>query len=131
MFNRRLLADVGGDTKTIPTGSITIPSGAGSVTIPQGVNVVLVEQYWDLNDTSTESALVGVTAGKTYKLQSLWSEYNEGEGEIYEVDNTSNWKFWLYAEYGTIDVETEYRQIPLKISWSPTINEKSPHRTDY
>lgn len=78
MFNRRLLADVG-DTETIPTGSITIPSGTGSVTIPQGVNVVLVEQYWGLNDdTSTESALVGVTAGKTYNLESLWIEYNAG-----------------------------------------------------
>lgn len=131
MFNRRLLVDSGGDTETVPTGSITIASGTGSVTIPQGVNVVLVEQYWDLNDTPTESARVGVTAGKTYNLQSLWTEYNAGEGEIYQVDNTSNWKFWLYAEYGTIDVETGSREIPLKISWSPTINEQSPHWTDY
>ena len=131
MFNRRLLSDVKGDTETVPTGSITIPSGKGSVTIPQGVNVVLVEQYWDLNGSSTETSLVGVTSGKTYNLQSTYIEFNEGEGEIYEVDNISNSKIWLYAEYGTIGVETGYRRLAMKISWSPIINERPFHWTDY
>ena len=121
----------GGDTETVPTGSITFKSGTGSVTIPQGVNVVLVEQYWDLNGSSTEISLVGVTSGKTYNIESTYLEFNEGEGEIYEVNNTSNQKFWLYAEYGMIDVETSYSRIPMKISWSPTINERPFHWTDY
>lgn len=132
MFNRRLLSDVRGDTETVPTGSITIQSGKGSVTIPQGVNVVLVEQYWDLNGSPTETSLVGVTSGKTYNLESTYIQFNEGEGEIYEVDNISNSKFWLYSEYGRIDVETTYMMLlAMKISWSPIINERPFHWTDY
>ena len=61
------------------------------MTIPQGVNVVLVEQYWDLNGSPTETSLVGVTSGKTYNLESTYIEFNEGQGEIYEVDNISNY----------------------------------------
>lgn len=131
MFNRRLLSDVRVDTETVPTGSITIQSGKGSVTIPQGVKVVLVEQYWNLNGSSIEISLVGVTSGKTYNLESTYTEFNEGQGEIYEVDNISNRKFWLYAEYGRIDVETNYRRLSMKISWSPIINERPFHCTDY
>lgn len=132
MFNRRLLSDVRGDTETVPTGSITIQSGKGSVTIPQGVNVVLVEQYWNLNGSSIEISLVGVTSGKTYNLESTYTEFNEGQGKIYEVDNISNRKPWLYAEYGGIfDVETDYRRLAMKISWSPIINERPLHWTDY
>lgn len=131
MFNRRLLSDVRGDTETVPTGSITIRSGKGSVTIPQGVNVVLVEQYWNLNGSPIETSLVGVTSGKTYNLESTYTEYNEVQGEIYEVYNISNWEFWLYAEYGTIDVETDYRRLAMKISWSPIINERPFYWTDY
>lgn len=131
MFNRRLLSDVRGDTETVPTGSITIQSGKGSVTIPQGVNVVLVEQYWNLNGSPIETSLVGVTSGKTYNLESTYTEFNESQGEIYEVDNISNWKFWLYAAYGMIEVETDYRRLAMKISWSPTINERPAYWTDY
>lgn len=39
--------------------------------------------------------------------------------------------FWLYAEYGRIDVETSYRRLAMKISWSPIINERPFHWTDY
>lgn len=131
MFNRRLLSDVRGDTETVPTGSITIQSGKGSVTIPQGVNVVLVEQYWNLNGSSIEISLVGVTSGKTYNLESTYTEYNEGQGKIYEVDNISNRKVWLYADYGIFDVETGYTHLSMKISWSPIINERPFHWTDY
>lgn len=101
------------------------------MTIPQGVNVVLVEQYWNLNGSPTETSLVGVTSGKTYNLESTYTEFNEGQGEIYEVDNISNLNFWLYAEYGTIDVETDYRRLAMKISWSPIINEQFPYWKDY
>lgn len=101
------------------------------MTIPQGVNVVLVEQYWDLNGSSTETSLVGVTSGKTYNLKSTYIQFNEGEGEIYQVENISNLKIWLYAEYGIIDVETDYRHLAMKISWSPIINERPFHWTDY
>ena len=129
MFNRRLLSDVRVDTETVPTGSITIQSGKG--TIPQGVNVVLVEQYWDPNGSPTETSLVGVTSGKTYNIVSTYNQYNEGEGDIYQVENTSNWKYWLYVEYGVIDVDTDHSFLPLKISWSPTINEQFPYWKDY
>lgn len=131
MFNRRLLSDVRGDTETVPTGSITIQSGKGSVTIPQGVNVVLVEQYWHLNGSPTETSLVGVTSGKTYNLESTYTEFNEGQGELYEVDNISNFKVWLRAEYGIIGAETDYRRLAMKISWSPIINERPFYWTDY
>ena len=131
MFNRRLLSDVRGDTETVPTGSITIQSGKGSVTIPQGVNVVLVEQYWNLNGSPTETSLVGVTSGKTYNLESTYTEFNEGQGELYEVDNISNLKVWLCADYGTIGAETDYRRLAMKISWSPIINERPFYWTDY
>lgn len=132
MFNRRLLSDVRGDTETVPTGSITIQSGKGSVTIPQGVNVVLVEQYWNINGSPTETSLVGVTSGKTYNhLESTYTEFNEGQGKIYEVDNISNRKLWLYTEYGTIGTETDYRRLAMKISWSPIINERPFYWTDY
>ena len=131
MFNRRLLSDVRGDTETVPTGSITIQSGKGSVTIPQGVNVVLVEQYWTLNGSPIETSLVGVTSGKTYNLESTYIEFNEGQGKIYKVENISNLNFWLYDEYGTFDVKTDYRRLAMKISWSPIINEHPFHLTDY
>lgn len=131
MFNRRLLSDVRGDTETVPTGSITIQSGKGSVTIPQGVNVVLVEQYWNLNGSPIETSLVGVTSGKTYNLESTYIEFNEGQGEIYKVENISNLKFWLSADYGIIDVETDYSRLAMKISWSPIINQRPFYWTDY
>lgn len=131
MFNRRLLSDVRVDTETVPTGSITIQSGKGSVTIPQGVNVVLVEQYWTPNGSPTETSLVGVTSGKTYNLESTYTEFNEGQGELYEVDNISNFKVWLHAEYGVIGEETYYRRLAMKISWSPIINERPFYCTDY
>ena len=121
----------GGDTETVPTGSITIQSGTGSVTIPAGVNVVKIEIFWTLGSSSIEFSYVEVTAGKTYNLQAIWTEYNAGEGEIYDVSNTVNWKFWLYLENGVIDVETGYKRLLFKVSWSPTINEQLPHWTDY
>lgn len=133
MFNRRLLIDSMTPTGsvTIPTGSVTIPTGVGNVTIPSGIKVVLVEIYWRSNGEFIDSSYVGVTAGKKYNLEGLYTEYNEGEGEMFEVINTSNNKYWFFSESGTIDVESGSTAIRIKISWSPTINKKSPHWKDY
>lgn len=130
MFNRRLLADSGGATGT-PTGSVNIASGKGSVTIPKGVNVVMLEMYWIDFDDIYEVTYVGVTPGKTYKLKGIEIEYNYGEGWVHITYNTSNSKDWYYDEYGVLDVETTTNNMRLVISWSPTINEKSPEYTDY
>lgn len=133
MFNRRLLVDLvdsEGNTGT-PTGSVNIASGVGSVTIPKGVNVVMLEMYWIRFCVLYGSSYVGVTPGKTYNLKGLEDEYNEGEGWVYETYNTSNRKYWYYAENGYFDVLTASSNMRLVISWSPTINEKSPQYTDY
>lgn len=131
MFNRRLLIDSRGGMEPNPTGSATIPTGVGNVTIPSGINVVLVQIYWLNNGNFIESSYVGVTAGKTYNLKGQYTEYNTGEGEMYEVYNTSNHKYWLFVEYGSLDVEGASAAVGIKISWSPTINQQSPHWKDY
>lgn len=131
MFNRRLLIDSRGDMESTPTGSVTIPTGVGNVTIPSGIKVVLVQIYWRSNGNFIDSSYVGVTAGKTYNLKGLFTEYNNGEGEMFEVYNTSNNKYWFFSENGTIDVEGGSTGIRIKISWSPTINKQSPHWKDY
>lgn len=131
MFNRRLLIDSGGYMEPTPTGSVTIPEGVGNVTIPSGINVVLVQVYRLANEYFIDSSYVGVTAGKTYNLKGLYTEYNNCEGEMFEVYNTSNHKYWFFVEYGGIDEEGASRPIRIKISWSPTINQQPPHWEDY
>ena len=116
--------------ETVPTGSITIPSGKGSVTIPKGVNVVMLEMYW-ISWIMYNFSYVGITPGKTYNLKGVSEEYNYGEGWVYETYNTSNYKYWYYAENGFFDMLTANNNMRLIISWSPTINEKSPDYTDY
>jgi hypothetical protein len=101
------------------------------VTIPKGVNVVMLEMYWISSWNMYDFSYVGVTPGKTYNLEGVEEEYNEGEGWLYETYNTSNYKDWYYAENGYFDVLTSFSNMRLVISWSPTINEKSPHYTDY
>lgn len=131
MFNRRLLINSRGGMESNPTGNVTIPSGVGNVTIPSGVKVVLVQIYWLNTGHIIEHSYVGVTAGKTYNLKALYTEYNGGSGELYEVYNTSNHKYWLWVEYGELDVEGASETVGLKISWSPTINQQSPNWKDY
>ena len=131
MFNRRLLVvDSGEDTGT-PTGSFTIASGVGSVTIPKGVNVVMLEMYWINSEDRFGFSYVGVTPGKTYNLKGVEEIYNGGEGWVYETYNTSNYKDWFYADNKYLDDLTDDNYMSLVISWSPTINEKSPQYTDY
>ena len=81
------------------------------MTIPKGVNVVMLEMHWISFKNMYDFSYVGVTPGKTY--------------------NTSNYKDWYYDANGTLDVLTGTNNMRLVISWSPTINEKSPHYTDY
>lgn len=101
------------------------------MTIPKGVNVVMLEMYWISSWNMYNSSYVGVTPGKTYNLEGIEEEYNNGEGWLYETYNTSNYKDWYYAENGVFDVLTGSSNMRLVISWSPTINEKSPQYTDY
>lgn len=131
MFNRRLLIDSGEDMKPTLTGSVTIPEGVGNVTIPSGIKVVLVQIYWISNGDFIDSSYVGVTAGKTYNLKGQYTEYNNGEGEMFEVYNTSNNKYWFFSEYGVVDADSGSAYIRIKISWSPTINQQSPDWEDY
>lgn len=131
MFNRRLLIDSRGGMEPNPTGSATIPTGVGNVTIPSGINVVLVQVYRLNNGIFVGFSYVGVTAGKTYNLEGQYIEYNNGEGEMYEVCNTSNYRYWFLVEYGNLDVENASEAVGIKISWSPTINQQSPHWKDY
>lgn len=132
MFNRRLLTDSRRDMEPNPTtGSANIPKGVGKVTIPSGIKVVLVQIYWLNTGNFIESSYVGVTAGKTYNLKGEYTEFNTGEGEMYEVYNTSNNKYWLFVEYGALDVEGATTAVGIKISWSPTINQHSTNWEDY
>lgn len=90
-----------------------------------------MQTYWLSNGNFIDFSYVGVTAGKTYNLKGQYTEYNSGEGEMYEVYNTSNYKDWFYVEYGALDVEGASTYLRIKISWSPTINQQSPHWKDY
>ena len=101
------------------------------MTIPKGVNVVMLEMYWISSGYRYGFSYVGVTPEKTYNLIGEEEEYNNGEGWLYETHNTSNHKYWFYAENGYIDVLTGWINMLLVISWSPTINEQSPSYTDY
>lgn len=131
MFNRRLLINSGEDMEFIPTGSVTIPTGVGDVTIPSGIKVVLVQIYRPGTENLFDSSYVGVTAGKTYNLKGLYTEFNEGEGGRFEVYNNSNYKYWFLFEHGMTEVENDVVAIRIKISWSPTINQQSPYWEDY
>lgn len=111
-----------------PTGSAAIPTGVGNVTIPSGVNVVLLHIYWLSTGTIIDSSYVGVTAGKTYNLKVQYTEYNNGEGNKYQVYNTSNHKYWLY---GNVVVVGPIEAVGIVIRWSPTINQQSPRWKDY
>lgn len=101
------------------------------MTIPQGVNVVKLEMYWISSGNMYDFSYVGVTPGKTYNLKGIEEECNNGDGWIYQTYNTVNYKNWYYEETGWTDETTAINNMRLVISWSPTINERSPHWTDY
>ena len=82
------------------------------MTIPTNIKVVEVQ---DVGEKSPN--YVGVTGGKTYTLTVV-----VGSNDFYYCNYSSSSKYWIRAR--------DHRARIL-ISWSPTINAKSPNITDY
>ena len=104
---------------SIPTGSIQSPAYSSpgstnkwSVTIPTNIKVVKVQ---DVGEKSPN--YVGVTGGKTYTLTVV-----VGSNDFYYCYYSSSSKYWISARDD---------RARILISWSPTINAKSPNITDY
>ena len=104
---------------SIPTGSVQSPTYSSpgstnkwSVTIPTNIKVVEVQ---DVGEKSPN--YVGVTGGKTYTLTVV-----VGSNDFYYCYYSSRSKYWIRARDG---------RARILISWSPTINAKSPNITDY
>lgn len=104
---------------SIPTGSVQSPTYSSpgstnkwSVTIPTNIKVVEVQ---DVGEKSPN--YVGVTGGKTYTLTVV-----VGSNDFYYCYYSSSSKYWIRARDG---------RARILISWSPTINAKSPNITDY
>lgn len=113
---------------SIPSGKVTLAHGS-TFTVPAGITVLRASfnQLGYLNLIT----YVGVTPNKSYKLYSIWSEYNYGEGEEYLLYNTNNDKPWIDYTIGNIDVETSYAHLKFELEWSPTINSHAVEVTDY
>lgn len=113
---------------SIPSGKVTLAHGS-TFTVPAGITVLRASfnQPGYLNLIT----YVGVTPNKSYKLYSIWSEYNYGEGEEYLLYNTNNDKPWIDYTIGNIDVETSYANLNFELEWSPTINSHAVEVTDY
>ena len=104
---------------SISTGSVQSPTYSSpgstnkwSVTIPTNIKVVEVQ---DVGEKSPN--YVGVTGGKTYTLTVV-----VGSNDFYYCYYSSSSKYWIRARDG---------RARILISWSPTINAKSPNITDY
>ena len=104
---------------SIPTGSVQSPTYSSpgstnkwSVTIPTNIKVVEVR---DVGEKSPN--YVGVTGGKTYTLTVV-----VGSNDFYYCYYSSSSKYWISARDD---------RARILISWSPTINAKSPNITDY
>lgn len=104
---------------SIPTGSVQSPTYSSpgstnkwSVTIPTNIKVVEVQ---DVGEKSPN--YVGVTGGKTYTLTVV-----VGSNDFYYCYYSSSSKYWIRAWDD---------RARILISWSPTINAKSPNITDY
>lgn len=113
---------------SIPSGKVTLAHGS-TFTVPAGITVLRAS----FNQSGYLSLItyVGVTPNKSYKLYSIWAEYNYGEGEEYLLYNTNNDKYWIDYAIGNIDVETSYANLNFKLEWSPTINSHAVEVTDY
>ena len=111
-----------------PTGETTLAHGS-TFTVPAGITVLRAS----FNQSGYLSLItyVGVTPNKSYKLYSIWAEYNYGEGEEYLLYNTNNDKSWIDYAIGNLDVETSYANLNFKLEWSPTINSHAVEVTDY
>lgn len=104
---------------SIPTGSVQSPTYSSpgstnkwSVTIPTNIKVVEVQ---DVREKSPN--YVGVTGGKTYTLTVV-----VGSNDFYYCYYSSSSKYWIRARDD---------RARILMSWSPTINAKSPNITDY
>jgi hypothetical protein len=113
---------------SIPSGEVTLAHGS-TFTVPAGITVLRAS----FNQSGYLSLItyVGVTPNKSYKLYSIWAEYNYGEGEEYLLYNVNNDKYWIDYGIGNIDVETSYANLNFKLEWSPTINSHAVEVTDY
>ena len=113
---------------SIPSGEVTLAHGS-TFTVPAGITVLRAS----FNQSGYLSLItyVGVTPNKSYKLYSIWAEYNYGEGEEYLLYNVNNDKNWIDYAIGNIDVETSYANLNFKLEWSPTINSHAVEVTDY
>ena len=113
---------------SIPSGEVTLAHGS-TFTVPAGITVLRAS----FNQSGYLSLItyVGVTPNKSYKLYSIWAEFNYGEGEEYLLYNANNDKFWIDYAIGNLDVETSYAKLNFKLEWSPTINSHAVEVTDY
>lgn len=111
-----------------PTGETTLAHGS-TFTVPAGITVLRAS----FNQSGYLSLItyVGVTPNKSYKLYSIWAEYNYGEGEAYLLYNANNDKSWIDYTIGNLDVETSSAELNFKLEWSPTINQHTVEVTDY
>ena len=104
---------------SIPTGSVQSPTFSSpgstnkwSVTIPTNIKVVEVQDAWEKYPN-----YVGVTGGKTYTLTIVI-----GSNYFYYCYCSNSSEYWISARDD---------RARILISWSPTINAKSPNITDY
>ena len=113
---------------SIPSGEVTLAHGS-TFTVPAGITVLRASfnQVGYLNLIT----YVGVTPNKSYKLYSIWTEYNDREGEEYMLYNANNDKYWIYYTIGNLDVNTGSTKLHFKLEWSPTINSHAVEVTDY
>ena len=113
---------------SIPSGEVTLAHGS-TFTVPAGITVLRAS----FNQPSYLNLItyVGVTPNKSYKLYSIWTEYNYREGEEYSLYNANNNKYWIYYTKGDLDVDTGYTELNFKLEWSPTINSHAVEVTDY
>ena len=113
----------------VPTGSVSITEFQGTPWyVPEGVTVVRVtfDPTWFIPN----ELYVGVTPGKGYLPVGSWSQFGQGEAEIYQCYNVLNQKTWSETgSYG--DFETETMRFTVILNWSPVINAHAVNVTDY
>ena len=113
---------------SIPSGEITLAHGS-TFTVPAGIRVLRAS--FNQSGYLNLITYVGVTPNKSYKLYSIWTEYNYREGEEYLLYNANNNKDWINYTIGNLDVDTGYTELNFKLEWSPTINQHAVEVTDY
>lgn len=124
---------------SVPSGGVTVGDG-DTFTVPLGVKVI--RAFWsryEYDDTSNNMyTYIGVTPGKTYKLQCyafiVWPEgdpgreYTDGRylGSIVDTKLVT-WFERLPAD----DIQDTVDLRGFELNWSPEINKMKPTYTDY